>query len=115
MRSSGRPKTPLERALAAAASVALLGPVGCGEAPLDDLEASRENPPADLVVDAGASVPSPPGTASFDVGIRVVPLGACDPGQPDWAECCQRIGWDPQRGCGAWGPPAPPAMPEGWA
>ncbi|MBI4815034.1 MAG: hypothetical protein HY791_02170 [Deltaproteobacteria bacterium] len=26
----------------------------------------------------------------------------------DWFACCERIGWDWNRGCQAWGPPVPP-------
>lgn len=37
--------------------------------------------------------------------------GICDVGD-GWGECCERIGWDWERGCAAWGPFVPPADGE---
>lgn len=109
-----RPPSPLDRALRAAAGAALLGPLGCGDVPLDGLESPAQVQAVEVqTADAGFTPPSL--TLELDTtSVRTLDLGSaevCQAGEPDWVECCQRIGWDANRGCSAWGPPAPPVMP----
>ena len=111
------------RALRAAAKVALLGAgFGCGAAPTTGLQGGAgEQAPQD----AGAAQPDI--GAAIDAGVVVVgDAGVLDSGLPidagadycdmqslssdDYLACCERIGWDWNRGCAAWGPPAPPAL-----
>ena len=118
------------RALRAAAKVALLGAgFGCATdtAPL----ASTTN--TDVPPDAAAPEPVDSGPAVDAGTLMVTDTGVMDAGvlldagvMPDAGEmtcdqaemtteeyiaCCKEIGWDWNRGCEAWGPPAPPAMP----
>lgn len=116
---------PRRRALRAAARVALVGTsVGCGAAPGEDLSlpaAAAAAPPPDAGVEDAASVPEPLDGGTIivtDAGV-VQDAGLADAGgefcdlatlEPDdYAACCERLGWDWERGCAAWGPPAPPS------
>lgn len=58
--------------------------------------------------DAGADGPDAKTGDVADAG----PL--CDSTQPwdVYKACCDRNGWDWDKGCMAWGPPVPPAMPK---
>lgn len=121
------------RALRAAAKVALLGAgFGCGTAATEGLEAQGGGP--DEAPDAGATQGSADAGPEVDAGgVVVSDAGVVDSGLPvdagarpdaggefcdigtlsneEYLACCERIGWDWDRGCAAWGPPAPPAMP----
>lgn len=124
------------RALRAAAKVALLGAgVGCGTAETTTLAAQAANDAgvepnvqegaadATAMVDSGTVVVTDAGIAT-DAGLGVMDAGAeldaggevCDPAtqsNEDYLACCERIGWDWDRGCAAWGPAAPPSMKRG--
>lgn len=62
---------------------------------------------AALAQDAGGAQDA--GAPWVDAGTdaAVADAGICTPGE-DWAACCERIGWDWNRGCAAWGPFVPP-------
>lgn len=106
------------KALRAAAGVALFsGAIGCGTVDTDTLEASA------AVSDAGAQLRD--AGAIRDGGFRdggFVDAGFADAGftmcdnatqsVDEYVACCEAIGWDWDRGCAAWGPPAPPTMTE---
>lgn len=107
------------RALRAAAKVALLGAgFGCGAAPTTGLQGQAAPEPEDSGVaradggaglDAGVVVVSDAGIV--DSGLSDAGLEVCDSrtlSAEEYLECCERIGWDWDRGCAAWGPPAPP-------
>lgn len=136
-RAPTRPDVLHARALRAAAKVALFGAgaglaTGCGAEPLESLQAPLDEPPTP---DAGAAAVTTP----VDAGVVVVgDAGVLDSGLPldggapadsglrpdagedfcdmgsltteEYLACCERIGWNWDRGCAAWGPPAPPAM-----
>lgn len=130
-------RTDLEKkALRAAAKVALLGAgFGCGTTPTEGLqanEATAETPPPDAgvasadaatAIDAGTVVVGDAGVLdsglAMDAGAMDAGADFCDMGSlstEDYLACCERIGWDWERGCAAWGPPAPPSLdPKGRA
>lgn len=74
------------------------------------------------VADGGALVEDSGQTVIADAGDHDVGGAAEDGGEAncdnttqtadEWVACCEAIGWEWQRGCGAWGPPAPPALEE---
>lgn len=66
------------------------------------------------MADAGASPPREDATVVEDAGqdAALADAGSCDSWSEGWAECCERIGWDWERGCAAWGPFVPPADGE---
>ena len=107
-------KLRIRRRALRAARVATLGLVlampGCY------LSVERPNQPDTVTqVDAGhadggalADAGSDAGTdGGVDAGLR-----DCEPGTEGWAECCEAIDWDWDRGCAAWGPFVPPADGE---
>jgi len=114
------------KALRAAAKVALLGAAtGCGTAQSSALEAQTtpdagERPQVeDAAADSGARMDA--GTVVvgdagivMDAGLGIdAGLETCDMNaltSEDYLACCERIGWDWERGCAAWGPPVPPRM-----
>jgi len=119
----------MKKALRAAAGVALLGgSVACGEdVPTQELypRTSEFSSRGSIVKSATISVKTHFEAQLVDAGVRMdagipVPSGndggplACDRGSFDdqdveaWIECCDAIGWDWDKGCAAWGPPAPP-------
>lgn len=120
------------KALRAAAKVALLGAgFGCGAAPTSGLQANATGTEDNQAPDAGEAAAD--ASAPVDAGVVVVgDAGVLDSGLPldsgaipdagedfcdiqtlspdDYLACCERIGWDWDKGCAAWGPPAPPAL-----
>ena len=116
----------MQKALRAAAGVALLGgTIACGEdVPTQELYrgSSGFSSQTNVVTSATVSVNTHFEAKLIDAGIRIdagVP-GALDAGavscdrnglsSDEWVECCEAIGWDWDKGCAAWGPPAPPAF-----
>lgn len=122
------------RAVRAAAGVAMFATAfGCGDAPTLTLGGSRapstgasdQQPgeqnaatvshvvPVEMIEQAGLTA------SPIDAGVSN-DAGSADAGTPEtcsqddgWEEyeaCCQAVGWDPSRGCLAWGPPVPPSM-----
>src|SRR5688572_9258959 len=99
----GNERTARERALRAARVVTMglvLGATpGCYAAHSTSVVTPGDDAAAP---EADASVVAPVDDAALaDAG------PACGPGD-DWAACCEAIGWDWERGCGAWGPFVPP-------
>jgi hypothetical protein len=115
------------RALRAAAQVALFGGagLGCGgTAGLEHLQGAAPEPEdagvaradATPTVDAGVVVVSDAGVV-VDAGLGV-DAGSLDAGEfceqatlstDEYLACCERVGWNWEQGCAAWGPPAPSA------
>lgn len=54
----------------------------------------------DVPADAGADAAADAGESCSAVGDAAL----------SWSECCERINWDWNRGCQAWGPFMPPSM-----
>ena len=118
----------MQKALRAAAGVALLGgTIACGE----DISTQELYPGASGFSSQGAIVKSATISVNthfeaqlVDAGVTMdagipIPLGndggplACDRNglsSDEWVECCDAIGWDWDKGCAAWGPPAPPTF-----
>lgn len=101
-----------ERALRAARAVTLtLGATlaGCAAtvagspAEVPAMEAATADVGADVgaVAEAGKDV-------SADAGESC--SGEERDGGETWAQCCERLGWNWNNGCGAWGPFMPPSM-----
>jgi hypothetical protein len=64
---------------------------------------------AATVADAGEDVSADAGEdVSADAGESCT--GDERDGGETWAQCCARLRWDWNRGCGAWGPFMPPSM-----
>lgn len=112
-----------ERALRAAAAVALLG----GSLACESAEPTRLSE-ADVgtLSDLGAPDSGVRDTGAVDLGLAdagtmdsgPADLGLADSGLlcdvqtmsfEEFSACCEAIEWDIDRGCGVWGPPAPPA------
>ncbi|MCB9650479.1 MAG: hypothetical protein H6730_28405 [Deltaproteobacteria bacterium] len=114
------------RALRAAAQVAMLGGAGlaCGTTPLEQLQAQAPDPEDAGVaraegqaVDAGVIVVGDAGVVpdtGLDSDASLVDGGEfCDQAAmtpDDYLACCERVGWNWDQGCAAWGPPAPPEV-----
>ncbi len=101
------------------------GAVGGDDVPVAN-DAGRAGQDTAVAADAGAAG-ADSGQASADSaavaadsgqgtqGGDVAATDRCD-GIEDWdryAACCDANGWDYQKGCMAWGPPAPPAVLPG--
>ena len=106
------------RALRAAGQVALWTTLACGgEANTTGLQAQvapspgpTDEPNNGLVVEA-----LPEEVVAAQVETTTTAAEVCDrtTSEESWEEylaCCQRIGWDWDRGCAAWGPPVPPSL-----
>jgi hypothetical protein len=74
-------------------------PVAEDVAPTGDVAADVAEA-ADVPADAGADVTADAGEVCSDEGDAAL----------SWSECCERINWDWNRGCQAWGPFMPPSM-----
>ncbi|MDO9018745.1 MAG: hypothetical protein Q8S73_07115 [Deltaproteobacteria bacterium] len=110
-----------ERALRAARAVTLtLGAAlaGCSSAvtasAADPPVAEDVTPTADVAADVALDV-----AVAADVTADAGAEAAADAGEVcsaegdaalTWSECCERINWDWNRGCQAWGPFMPPSM-----
>ncbi|MDB4928000.1 MAG: hypothetical protein JWM10_484 [Myxococcaceae bacterium] len=123
-----------ERALRAARAVTLtLGAtlagcaatVGGSPAEVPPMEAAAGDVGSDVGNDTGAVTAADAGEdAGEDAGaVKVADAGedvsadageSCTGDERDggetWAQCCARLNWDWNRGCGAWGPFMPPSM-----
>ncbi len=66
------------------------------------------------VADAGSRSIAEDAASIEDAGqdAALADAGSCDNRGEEWVECCERIGWDWERGCAAWGPFVPPADGE---
>lgn len=110
------------RALRAAGQVALWSTLACGgtaptgalsEGPAEGPEEQAPVPVAEVVADPLApEVIALVATATAPLPEVCEYLEGEDPeqGWRDYLACCERIGWDWDRGCAAWGPPVPPAL-----
>ncbi len=105
------------KALRAAAGVALFtGAVGCGTVDTETLDQATTIEDAGAVVARDAGAPRDAGFRDggfVDAGHPDAGFVSCDQATmtpEDYIACCESIGWDWNRGCAAWGPPAPPAM-----
>ncbi|MFO0728166.1 MAG: hypothetical protein U1E65_30575 [Myxococcota bacterium] len=109
------------QALRAAAGVALFqGVLACGSVGVEDLErrdpvsaadaslgeddASAEAPDAGIL-DAGPADLGVVADAGLDCA--AIPMNSAD-----YLACCEAAQWSFERGCFAWGPPAPPVFKE---
>ena len=73
-------------------------------------DAQQLAPDQGMAMDAGASVPDASTSTVGDAGMEF-----CDQNTLTWEDyvkCCDMYNWDPNRGCLAWGPPAPPELKQ---
>lgn len=107
------------RALRAAGQVALWSTLACGgEAVTTGLPDYVDPPllPTDGPAPGLMTVALPEGVVAQQVETTTIAAVSCEANVEDeeawerYVECCQRIGWDWDRGCAAWGPPVPPAL-----
>lgn len=113
--------SPLEirrRALRAAGQVALWSTLACGgeavTTGLPDYVAPPGGPTGDPTTELVA-VDLPEEVVAQQVETTTTAVETCEHiiGKESWEEylaCCERIGWDWDRGCAAWGPPVPPSL-----
>ena len=128
------------RALHAATAVAVGAAAGCGaldepvagaanlydttandgQGGLDGVagaDAGRTQPDASTIATRVADAGSRPDVAADAGTTEVVTTGSVCRQDADWesyTRCCQANGWDWNKGCMAWGPPAPPEIDEAW-
>ena len=108
------------RALRAARAVTIslfaLGATGCSSMVVPVEEAAVRADAQQTIVDA----PVADRTEAVDAGTdAITPTDVADAGcgSPEsnetYVECCDRVNWDFNLGCAAWGPFVPPEMAEG--
>lgn len=106
------------RALRAAGQVALWSTLACGGEAVttglpDYVDPSPE--PTGEPAPALVTVALPEGVVAQQVETTTIAAENCErtSSEDSWEAylaCCERIGWDWDRGCAAWGPPVPPSL-----